>query len=358
MKLYNKTVIYTFAILLITILPLTGCWDNKDINHRLLPVVLGVSKIENEYEVIINLPVSNAGKIESRIVSFKDKTIAKAIDTISRNLESRVDLLHVKLIIIERGAAEDGVKDIIGGFMRSREVSPKALVAICDEDINVLFSKLKDTIGSIGSTTVDFFEKNAGWDPDIALTRVWEVYRGIHSYTYDVAIPLIRSGDEFPMEQIGSAIVKNGKMVDQISPDETLLYNIFKGESSSGEIEVMEKATVRIVNNSIHHKGSMHNNQPFLKSKIKLKVVILETRGEPSLNEIKRELNQALSERFNNMISKTKENKADIFGIGQFFRRELTRKELKNWRTKYYTNLKMDIQFNVDIQNQGYLITS
>lgn len=358
MNRFRKGLLYSITISTFILLTLTGCWDNRDIDHRILPVALGVSKIDNVYKVVITIPDPSEGTIKSQIVSAKEKTLAKALDTISRNMESRVDLLHVKLILIERGTAEEGVKDIIAGFMRSREVSPKALVAFCDEDIGVFFSKLKDFMGTDGLSASNFFEENAGWDPEIALTRVWQVYRGIHSYTHDVAIPLIRSGDHFAIEQIGSAIVKNGKMVEQISAEETLLYNIFLGHSCSGEIEVMDNATVRIVSYSIRHNSEIKSNQPILESKIKLKVVLLETRGDPSANDIKKALNQLLTERFEKLTHKTKESMADIFGVGQFFRTKLTRKELNHWRTDYYPQLKMDIQFNVHIQNEGNLKTT
>ncbi|PLR68598.1 hypothetical protein CYJ36_06390 [Bacillus sp. UMB0893] len=62
---------------------------------------------------------------------------------------------------------------------------------------------------------MDFFEKNAGWDPRIDLTWVWQVYRSIHSYTRDVAIPMISLG-ETTLVKLRSAVIKNGKLVEVI----------------------------------------------------------------------------------------------------------------------------------------------
>jgi spore germination protein KC len=351
-KIYVNTSL-TFCLLFMVI-TLGGCWDYKDINHRVLPVALGISTVESQYKVFLKIPMTEENKIKMKIFTAKGETISKAVDTISRNLESSVDLLHVKIILIERRTAEEGMKDIIAGFIRSRDVPNKALVAICDEDIEKFFSK---TIN--GTNTYDFFEKNAGWDPEIALTRIWEVYRSIHSYTRDVAIPLIISGKSTPIEQVGSAIIRNGKMVEQISSDETLLYNAFKGESASGEVEVMNHATVMIIGNTDHHTSKMiDKHHPFMQSQINLKVVIMETRGDPSAELIKKEMNTSLTNRFNQMFSKIQKSEADILGLGQFFRNKITRKELKKWRSDYYSNLKMEIQFNIDIQNEGYLKTT
>ncbi|WP_404468858.1 hypothetical protein [Sutcliffiella horikoshii] len=36
------------CIMFVFVLILAGCWDNKDINHRTMPVVLGITKNQEE----------------------------------------------------------------------------------------------------------------------------------------------------------------------------------------------------------------------------------------------------------------------------------------------------------------------
>ncbi|TDL62321.1 Ger(x)C family spore germination protein [Rhodococcus qingshengii] len=340
----------TCCLILMT-LTLSGCWDYKDINHRVLPITMGISKEDDDYRVFLKIPESEEPRAKMEIVSAKGDTITQAVDNLSRNMEGSVDLLHVKVILIDRGIAEQGVKDIISGFVRSRDIPEKALIAICNEDLAKFFSKTKKG----GITTYEFFEKSAGWTPEIALTRVWEVYRSINSYTRDTAIAIIQTGKDTPLEQIGSAIIRKGKMVDQISSEETLLFNAFKGESTQGKIEVSDHASVIIVSNSMDNKAELIEKTPFMQSRINLKVVLMETRGNPSPNLIKEELNEILTNRFNQLFSKMQKGEADIFGLGQFYRNEIPRKELKNWRTNYFPNMKMDMQFHIVIENEGFL---
>jgi spore germination protein KC len=121
----------------------------------------------------------------------------------------------------------------------------------------------------------------------------------------------------------------------------------------------MNHATVMIIGNTDHHTSNMiDKHHPFMQSQINLKVVIMETIGDPSAELIKKEMNTSLTIRFNQMFSKIQKNEDDILGLGQFFRNKITRKELKKWRSDYYKNLKMEIQFNIDIQNEGYLKTT
>ncbi|WLD92950.1 Ger(x)C family spore germination protein [Alkalihalobacillus sp. AL-G] len=342
-------------ITLITVSILSGCWDTKDINHRSLPIVMGVSMVEDQFKIHLQIPEPFPNTIQVKVVSETGETVSKAVDKLSTNMESRIDLLHVKVIVIDKELAKKGVKPLISGFMRARDVSPKALVVISDEEIEPFFSNLKNSTDPQGTTLFDFFDKSAGWNPQIALTRVWEVYRSIHSYTRDVAVPIVKSGESTLVEHLGSAILKNGKMVEHIETDETLLVNAFYEEGTYGKVEVMDEATVMIVGNKMDHKSQFIDQVPYLNSQLYLKVVLLETKGNPTSKEIKASLETLLTERFNEMFKKIQESEADILGTGQYFRTEIPSEKLKHWRSDYYPDLKVNLQVHTVIQNEGQL---
>ncbi|MBD2872278.1 Ger(x)C family spore germination protein [Paenibacillus arenilitoris] len=349
-----KRLVLGFAAVCLAI-PLAGCWDNTDINHRVLPVVMGVSKKEGVFRVFLQIPEPGMNRLRIRIVSETGNTITHAVDKISTNMEEHVDLLHVKIILLDKNYAREGVNDSITDFMRAREISSKALVTICDEELPVFFANVKRAMEQRGSTLYDFFEKNAGWNPQIALTRVWQVYRSIHSYTRDVAIPIVRSGKSLMIEHRGSAVIKNGRMVGRLNGDETLLFNAFSGESTQGRIEVMKSASVLIVSNTLHNRIGLRGRTPYMTSVLKLQVVLLETRGNPTNEVIMNELDELLTKRFMTMFQKIQSKQADILGIGQFYRMIIPRERLANWREDYYPRLEMNLRVQTNIQNTGFL---
>ncbi len=349
-----RTIPVKLLIILCSVFLLNGCWDTKDINHRSLPIVMGVAMEDDQYNIHLQIPDPGTDTMQVRIVSETGETVSKAVDKLSADMESRIDLLHVKVIVIEKELAKEGGKDLISGFMRAREVSPKALVVVSDEEIESFFSNLNNTTDPQGTTLFDFFDKDAGWSPQIALTRVWEVYRSIHSFTRDVALPIIKSGDSTVIDHLGSAVIKNGRMVERIDEEETLLINAFHEESTHGKVEVMEEATVLIVGNTMDHKSRYIDQVPYLNSQLHLKVVLLETRGNPTDKEIRTSLETQLTNRFNEMFTKLQESKADVLGLGQYFR-EIPREELKKWRSEHYPKLKMEFEVHVVIRNEGQL---
>ncbi|RED57240.1 Ger(x)C family spore germination protein [Cohnella lupini] len=334
---------------------LSGCWDNRDINHRALPVTMGVSMKGDNYNVLLLIPEPVENTTRIRLVKGEGKTVTEAIDTISRDMESFVDMLHMKVVVFDKALAERGLMDSISGFMRARDISPKVIVVITDDEINQFFKRSQKTMAPEGTTLYDCFEKDAGWNPEIALTRVWEVYRSIHSYTRDVAIPIIQAGTKTMIEHNGSAIIKNGRMVGRISSEETLLMNAFSGESSYGKVEVMNHASVLIVSNTFRNSSKVVDRTPYMNSKIILKVSLLETRENTNADLIREELEKVLTLRCDAVIEKMKANEADVLGLGQFFRNKLPRNELQHWRTEYLPRLKMNFEVRTIIQNEGNL---
>ncbi|WP_208589055.1 Ger(x)C family spore germination protein [Gracilibacillus suaedae] len=341
--------------LILVIVALSGCWDTKDIDHRLLPVTMGISKEDEEYQVILQVPEPVEGQIENRIIKETGQTITKTIDTLSENMESQVDLLHVKVIVIDKQLAKEGVEDVISGFMRSRDVSSHALITICDENIDQFFNEVSSNLDVNAVNLFEFFEKNAGWTPQIALTRVWHVYRSIHSYTHDVAVPIVVSEGSTNIRHLGSAVMKKGKMVESLTPDETLLFNAFNGKSAQGRVEAMDHASVLIISNTTNTRSDVIKDEPSLEKVINLKVVLLETKGDPTIELIKEELIIILTDRFDRMFAKLQESEADILGLGQHFRSNMPREELREWRYKYYKKLKVKFIVEIDVQNTGFL---
>ncbi|RTE07743.1 Ger(x)C family spore germination protein [Paenibacillus whitsoniae] len=348
----------SLAILLAAPLLLSGCWDNKDINHRSLPVAMGITKNGEEYQVFLQIPEPVATRLQTKIVVEKGDTITKAVDRLSENLESEVDLLHLKVVMIDKKIAALGMSDIFSFFIRVRDISPKALVVLCDEDLETFFTNIKNKMNPESRNLTDFFEKYAGWNPQIALTRIWEVYRSIHSYTEDVVLPIVRSGNTTAISHIGSAIIKNGRMVGTINSDDTLLVNLFKGESGEGKIEVMENASVLINKTSLRLRSRMLQGKPVTKARMSLNVSLLEVKGQTSVETIKQDLKDQLNHRFTKLLAKAQNGQADILSLGQTFRRQIPRSLLQNWRESLYPDLRVDFDIHINVQDEGFLKTN
>ncbi|MFD0588110.1 Ger(x)C family spore germination protein [Paenibacillus sp. GCM10027627] len=334
---------------------LSACWDNKDINHRSLPIVMGLAKYDDHYKMYLQIPEVTSNRTRLRIVEETGETISQIVDKISMNMDNRVDLMHLKVLLVDKAYAKGGMNDSINSFIRAQDISPKTMMAICDEPLEQFFANLNKYDTKDGTVLIDFFEKNAGWNPQVAQTRLWEMFRSIYSFTHDTIVPIIQSGGSTLIESKGSAIIKNGRMVDRITPGETLLINAFNGLSTQGKIEVMDHADIQIVSNKISHKSKVTNNKAMLTSRIRFKVTILETKGDPSIEQVQRELETQLSQRMSGIVAKIKKRKADVLSMGQLFRGKLSREQLEHWRQNYLPEIDLTLKVDVIVENEGNL---
>ncbi|WP_276351894.1 Ger(x)C family spore germination protein [Cohnella caldifontis] len=355
-----RNLMYRIPLLLITVsaaVTLSGCWNIKDINHRSLPVIMGLQHKNGVFQVWLLLPEASEGRSNVRVVSDAGKTIEGTIDRIGKNMETRVDLLHLKVIVFGQALAEKGLGDTVSGFMRARDIPAKTLAAICDGELEPLFDRLKSSTSNNGIEAYNYFEKNAGWTPQVAQTRIWQIYRSLHSYTRDVAIPIIKPGRTTTLESTGSAVIKNGRMVARITPDETLLYNLFNGQGAQGRIEVMDHAAVQILTDRMTHQSALKEGKAVLNSRLHLKVTVLETISSPTSDRIRQELNELLTTRFQRMFRELQREEADILGVGQFFRARMSREDLRDWRSDHYPHLLINFRVDSIIENVGLLNT-
>ncbi len=334
---------------------LCGCWNIKDINHRALPIAMGLEGTDDELQVYLLIPFNDRNKQDTIIVSETGKTINEIIDKINKNIELQIDLLHLKIIVFERAIAEKGLNDSIASFMRAGDVSAKTIVTITDHKLKVLFERMKSSTIEQGIGIYNYFEKNAGWSPHLAQTRIWHVFRSSQSHAKDVPVPLINPGRTTTLASPGSAVLRQGKMVGKITSDETLMFNAFAGSGSQGKIEVMDHASVLIVSDTLTHRTSLEGDTPVLNSKLTLKVTIIETKGSPTATLIKKELEELWTQRYRQMFGKVQAMRSDILGLGQLFRSKLSMGRLDRWRDEYYPRLKFNLKVKAIIQNEGLL---
>lgn len=336
-----------------SIIFLCGCWDIKDINKRSIPLVMGISKEDGEeYKLTLQIPIPKKDSQLSRIVTGKGETVASVLGQMRTNSEDAVDYSQIRLIVIQNNLAhnQQEFKDLIKFLMVSEEIPSRALVAITDENVENVLSNINDKLGVHASSIYDYFNKGAGWAPEIFSTPIWKVYRSPFSYTKDIAVPVVRSGKDTVLIFEGSDILKKGKIMERISPDASQLINVFQNKNEKGKIESLGFASIMITNSSIQNITSMKGNQPLVSSDLNLKIHILERKEGITDNMIQKELEKLTEKRFYHVLKQTQRSHTDIFGFGQQFHHLISYHELKDWRNEYYPKLRVNFEVHANME--------
>ncbi|MCY9658937.1 Ger(x)C family spore germination protein [Paenibacillus chondroitinus] len=331
---------------------LTGCWDTKDINKRLMPVVMGICKEKNQdYRIVLQIP--SPEKQGSQYMESSSATITNAIDNIRTKAEKSIDLLHIRLFLVCEKTAKEDMGDIIDYAIQANDISIKGLLAIVRGDFDeVIHHQIK---ANPELSSYDFFSEQSGWTPESTIIRLWEAYRNIKSYTQDMSIPILTKGTDTLYRFDGSAIIRVDKMVGQISTEEVLIYNIFQEKYTGGTIEIADQSSVKIKRASIKHAIAWTSSGPQLKSRILLKVEIIENKNEQTEEKITTKLKEAIEKRADKLLTQLKSDRSDALGIGQLFRRKMNEEQLKQWKQQWYLDLDHEITVEVTILNSIYL---
>jgi spore germination protein KC len=349
----KRTSFFKNIIVLMSLTLLSGCWDIKEIDKRDIPLIIGIHREnDNQYKVTLYIPVTEKGSKLSRTVTQKGTNVSSALEQLKTNTEDALYYKQVRLILIQSNLANDNedISEVIKFLMKSKELPSIALLAITDENIEKMFSTISDKLDAHATSVIDYFYKGVNWAPEISTTRIWEVYQSLFSYTNDIAVPVVNSGKDTLLSFEGSAVLKNGKIMERINPSENQFVNLFQNHQTKGKIESLDYASIMVKNSSLQIKPSMKTDQLMVSSDLSLKIEILEKKEDVSNDQIQSELEKLIEKRFYSLFEQAQRNKADIFGFGQHFRNKIPYSELKNWRDDYYPSLKVNFQVHVNIE--------
>ncbi|TBL81049.1 Ger(x)C family spore germination protein [Paenibacillus thalictri] len=344
----------TAALLIACSAVLAGCWDIKDVNHRVLPIVMGVSYGKtNKYRVHIQIPFPMQGGLVSRVYYKEADTISKALTEIDTDIEAGIDFMHLQLVVFDRKVAEDGIQEAVTFIMRSQQMPTKALLAITSEEIGEFLNHTGRVIQTDGSSLINFFNKNAGWSPEINLAYLWKTFGAIQSDTEDVTIPILRSGKSTMLEFMGSAVMAKGKMKGEIKREQSLLINLYEELFQDSVVQVTNQASVAIVNckNRIH--ADWRDQHPVLQIHMQLALHLIENNGNFNERQIEAAFSKDMTKRYEELFKQLKTLKSDALGTGQYFRSKMPFHKLQDWRDTYYPTLETEFTIESIIKNTG-----
>lgn len=344
------------ALLITCAALLTGCWDIKDVNHRVLPIVMGICYGKtHKYRIHIQIPFPEKQGLSSKVYYKEADTISKALTEIDTDIEAGIDFMHVQLIVFDRTLAEDGIEEAISFIMRSQQLPIKALVAITSEEIGDFLSHTGHAIQTDGSSLINFFNKNAGWSPEINLAYLWKTFGAIHSDTQDVTIPILRSGKSTMLEFMGSAVMAKGKMKGEIKKEQSLLVNLYEELFQGSVVQVTNQSSVAIVKCDNRIQAAWRNQHPVLRMNMQLSLHLIENNGNLSESQIEEAFAKDFKKRYEELFQQLKTFGSDALGTGQYFRNKLPFYTLPNWRTTYYPALETELKIGCIITNSGNL---
>ncbi len=367
---------------LIMIFLISGCWNYREIEGLAIVAGIAVDRgIHHKYLAtmeIIGFKPGQESEIESKLVSGEGDSILEAIRN-SYNISGQMGYFnHTRALIISQDVAKMGILPITDLLFRSPLIRVSLAILISKEKTagEVLAARsLNQPIKSFQICEAFAVQQKAL--SKTAEIKVFEAVNAMGGEGTDLFLPtvgVISNQGQPTMELSGMAVFQQDKLVGLLDGEESKYVLFIRNKVQEGILlENMDReanATLisfKILKNQTWIKPVLAKGKPGVKIAVKTTVDIWELDSplnydsEQDRKMLKSQAEKELQANILRIVRKVQQNYGtDIFGFGSQFRSQMPElwKEIKpEWRD-YFTQLKVAVKAEVEIQKSGMAIKS
>lgn len=383
-------------VLCFSLVFLTGCWDEKDLNEIGIVTGIAIDKDTQNHRYLITLQVVLPGNMQKKQggnkkpykeISCEGKTFFEAQRRLSKKYERIPFYSHNGLIIVDQAVAKEGLSNTLEFFTRDIEARDNVLLAVAKDttarDIldydnktelipSLSLSKFNNVAfrnsGSVYKTVLDFNQSGYSYGIDPLL--------GVFSFTPQVCSSQLSSSQadasqtdssnsdsqQKDVNYTGSAVFVWDKFQGFLSEDETTAYNFVAGKIKSAVVNINslqnKKALITTQVLSEQCKIEPHLNGSKISFDMHIRDVfnINEVHDNTDVTDInvisklEKEHDAKIKESVAALISKVQlKYRSDIFGLGQSFYKKYP-SQWNKIKTKW-SNIYPTVPCNVTVES-------
>lgn len=289
----NKAFI-TAVIFLVISLPLTGCYDAREIEELAYVMAIGIDKgVTDKLRLTVQFPTmsgptaaagggmqgSSGGNGGSQDGGDQDGYTAitmdvpsffTGIDMINTIVPRKLNFMHTKALVFSEEMAREGIGDYIAPIVRYREIRRTIHVIVCKGSAADFIKENKPFIGTTLSKTMEIMMEapdDTGFFPHATLH---DLYSNMKS-TYRQPVAILGSVNDFKsfkeegppwgsgfktggdyyagelprkggnkLELLGCAVFNGDKMVGELNGQETRIMMIGRGDFNKGTFTIKD----------------------------------------------------------------------------------------------------------------------
>ncbi len=279
----KQSLSWLLALAIIICLPLSGCYDAKEIDEEVYALVIGVDEgVQNKIRLTFQYATykegggkaqggggnggdEESGEVDGTIVAtIEASSLLEGINLINATVNRQISLMHAKMLVFSEEYAREGVAKYVEPLVRFREVREFMRIVVCKGKAEDFIKENRSFIGSNPAKNIELiFEqsKNTGYFPDVFFSDFYQdlltpygqptaIYAGVNDLTQmasDVGTgePPLRTEEDYEPGSIprkggtkkelsGTAVFDGDRMVGTLSQRETRFFLMGIGEFKRG----------------------------------------------------------------------------------------------------------------------------
>ena len=334
-----------------------GCWDRKELDELAFALGVGVDYDPKQQQTKLISQIIRPGQMKSAesgggsagqggqdaffLVESQGKTVFEAVRKSSFQISRRINWTHSEVVIFGKGAVETGVNKFLDFFVRDPEPRPHQHILVADGRMEEIF-KFRPNLEKASAQTLEGMMKNAVMTSEIYPVTLQEFVNDLMSYSKAATAPVVAvigEGKDQKLQLVGTAVFKREKCVGKIDPKETrgMLWVI--GKVKSGIFSVPSKdygeVGIEIIQASSKIQPKLDGKELTVRVDVKAICNIGEQQGGEDVSKpeklfrFQKKLESEIKKEIEKAIKRSREMKADIFGIGEAFHRKYP----KQWKS-------------------------
>lgn len=258
---------------------LTGCNDMTQIENRDFILALGISLDEQEYKITYSRPDLSAltgqpvGDDEQFCVTYTGHHITDTEKEYARNYDKKLDLRHLKVIILDYSIANNEAKleELCSYLEKKYEVSRNTLVFFTMAKSEELLKLDKNRRGSIGENIKKLYKNNPEFSNSYK-TTIGDLINGQYQTEKTYIVPNLELNDK-KITLSGVALFSKNKYITVVSEEEYIYLTFLLGTAEEQNIPIGNNQVIQIKEVKTNITYALKSRKPFI-------IIKVEGRGE------------------------------------------------------------------------------
>lgn len=378
------------------LLPLTGCWDRRELDELGISVAMGIDKVGGQYQVtaqvvqpgeVAQKKTSNGASTPVTLFDATGQTIYEAIRKMTTVSPRKIYGSHLRVAVFGEQLAREGIGEALDLLSRDYELRTdfyllvargttaatalSILTPLEKVPANKIYQSIEtsEKVWSTVAVTLDEFIADYvsdGKAPVLSGIRVKgndELGRSMEN------IERIRPASE--LQNAGLAAFRKDRLIGWLSEEESIAYNYILNNIKSTVHHVAcpqgGNIALDVIRSDAELKGYMKNRRPHIDVELRLEENVgevecrIDLTREESIKELERRTQQSLRRMLDHAVKQAQsKHKADIFGFGD----AIHRSDPKAWKTfksdweRHFEDAVVNVRVKVKIKQIGTVTNS
>lgn len=388
--------------LLFSVIILSGCYDNIEIEDLAYVVAIGIDEAEANnfiltFQTAVPQSIAGGGGEGTDITSFKTDNFLTGLKKTSEYLSRKINMSHTKIIVVSEAIAKKGVLGFLNGLQEILELRPNVNIVVSEDGAKKYIESVQPKLSANPAKYYELLFNSYETEFRVPYTQLEDfmyraksnslqpitVFTGVNTDIIESKKPSAEEGKkkegsgsksgaggggeaagEEPKKSMsikGLTVFNADKMVGKLEPNEATLYALMNGANKNMRIEVTDpldnrfKVLCRVAKEkSSYTKIYIEDNKPRINIYLKLTAEIIAVQSDNDYDEPNKApiLKEAYETYLKNDITKlltkvTKQYKSDIFSFSELAKRNY--KTIDEWNNVGWPKIFPQSDYNLII---------